>query len=41
MFALDALFVANAKDGAGGEIDIERNLALGEILAALNGRDGP
>ncbi|MCB1365281.1 MAG: hypothetical protein KDK02_14255, partial [Rhodobacteraceae bacterium] len=41
VFALDALFVANAKDGAGGEIDIERNLALGEILAALNGRDGP
>ncbi|GHF63559.1 virulence factor SrfC family protein [Seohaeicola zhoushanensis] len=37
VFALDALFVANAKDGAGGAIDIEQNLALGRILGALNG----
>ena len=40
VFALDALFVANAKDGAGGEIDIEQNLALGRILGALNGNGG-
>jgi len=35
VFALDALFAANAKDGEGGEINIEQNLALGRILAAL------
>ena len=35
VFALDAMFQANAKDGAGGEIDIEQNLALGRILAGL------
>ncbi|TMV12738.1 virulence factor SrfC family protein [Arenibacterium halophilum] len=35
VFALDAMFQANAKDGAGGEIDIEQNLALGRILAQL------
>lgn len=38
VFALDAMFVANAKDGAGGEINIEQNLKLGDILSALNGR---
>lgn len=38
VFALDAVFVANAKDGAGGEINIEQNLRLGQILTALNGR---
>ena len=38
VFALDALFTANAKDGAGGEINIEQNLALGKILGALDGR---
>jgi hypothetical protein len=38
VFALDAVFAANAKDGAGGEINIEQNLALGRILAALPGR---
>ncbi|WP_425043965.1 virulence factor SrfC family protein [Primorskyibacter sp. S87] len=35
-FALDALFVANAKDGAGNEINIDQNLALGAILAELD-----
>ena len=35
VFALDAMFQANAKDGTGGEIDIEQNLALGRILAGL------
>lgn len=38
VFALDAVFVANAKDGAGGEINIEQNLRLGRILAALQGQ---
>ena len=38
VFALDALFQANARDGAGGEINIEQNLALGRILGALTGR---
>lgn len=38
VFALDALFVANAKDGAGGAVNIEQNLRLGEILAGLRGR---
>ncbi|MFC3117672.1 virulence factor SrfC family protein [Jhaorihella thermophila] len=38
VFALDALFEANAKDGVGGEIDIDQNLALGEILAGLEAR---
>ncbi len=37
-FALDALFEANARDGIGGEIDIDQNLALGEILAGLEAR---
>lgn len=38
VFALDALFEANARDGIGGEIDIDQNLALGEILAGLEAR---
>lgn len=38
VFALDALFEANAKDGIGGEIDIEQNLRLGRILGALEGQ---
>lgn len=38
VFGLDALFEANAKDGIGGEIDIEQNLRLGRILAALDGQ---
>ena len=38
VFALDAVFVANAKDGVGGEINVEQNLALGKILGALDGR---
>ncbi|MHA6262504.1 virulence factor SrfC family protein [Arenibacterium sp. CAU 1754] len=37
VFALDAVFEANAKDGVGGEINIEQNIALGRILGALNG----
>ena len=39
VFALDAVFAANAKDGIGGEVNIEQNLALGRILAALQGRE--
>ena len=39
VFALDAVFTANAKDGAGGEINIEQNLALGRILSALPGQN--
>ena len=38
VYALDAVFEANAKDGAGGEIDVEQNLALGRILGALEGQ---
>ncbi|MBK0326927.1 hypothetical protein I5535_06415 [Rhodobacteraceae bacterium F11138] len=38
VFALDAAVAANARDGVGGEIDIEQNLRLGQILTALNGR---
>jgi hypothetical protein len=38
VFALDAVFVANAKDGENGEINIEQNLRLGELLNALSGR---
>ncbi|MFK7754133.1 MAG: virulence factor SrfC family protein [Sedimentitalea sp.] len=38
VFALDAVFVANAKDGAGGEVNIEQNLRLGAILGGLNGQ---
>lgn len=37
VFALDAVFAANARDGIGGEVDIEQNLALGRILSALRG----
>ncbi|WP_424986230.1 virulence factor SrfC family protein [Microbulbifer sp. S227A] len=37
VFALDAVALANAKDGVGGEINIEQNLRLGEILASLTG----
>ncbi|MFT7594417.1 MAG: hypothetical protein ACI8R4_001738 [Paracoccaceae bacterium] len=38
VFALDAVFAANALDGAGGEINIDQNLALGRILGALSGQ---
>lgn len=38
VFALDAVFEANARDGAGGEINIDQNLALGRILGALKGQ---
>ncbi|MDK3075219.1 virulence factor SrfC family protein [Sedimentitalea sp. JM2-8] len=38
VFALDAVFVANAKDGENGEINIEQNLRLGDLLNALSGR---
>ncbi|GGH21311.1 hypothetical protein SAMN05444007_102443 [Cribrihabitans marinus] len=40
VFALDALFVANAKDGLGGQLNLEQNLRLGRILDALGGSDG-
>lgn len=35
VFALDAVALSNAKDGVGGEINIEQNLRLGQILASL------
>lgn len=38
VFALDDVVVANAKDGVGGEINIEQNLRLGRILGALSGQ---
>ena len=38
VYGLEAVFVANAKDGAGGEINIEQNMALGGILNALQER---
>ncbi len=38
VFALDAMFVANAKDGADGAINIEQNLRLGKLINALEGR---
>jgi len=38
VFALDAVFAANARDGAGGEVNIDQNLALGRILGALAGQ---
>lgn len=38
VFGLDLLFEANAKDGTGGQINIEQNLRLGRILADLKGR---
>lgn len=37
VFALDAIVLANAKDGVGGEINIEQNLVLGRLLDALSG----
>ncbi|MCL6283941.1 putative virulence factor [Ruegeria sp. 2012CJ41-6] len=40
VFGLDAMFVANAKDGLGGQVDVDQNLALGRILGALNGQGG-
>ncbi|MEM9433022.1 MAG: virulence factor SrfC family protein [Pseudomonadota bacterium] len=39
VFALDAMFVANAKDTGGGEVDIEQNLRIGKILNILEGRE--
>lgn len=38
VFALEAMFIANAKDGDNGEINIEQNLKLGRILQGLEGR---
>ena len=35
VFALDALFVGNAKDGDAGSINIEQNLKIGEVVAGL------
>ena len=35
VFSLHALFAANAKDGDAGEVNIEQNLKLGEILSRL------
>ena len=38
VFALEALFVANAKDGLGGQINVDQNLRLGRILSDLVGQ---
>ncbi|WP_444461327.1 putative virulence factor [Rhodobacter capsulatus] len=38
-FALDAVMDANARDGLGGDIDIEQNLRLGAILEGMH-REG-
>lgn len=38
VFALEALFVANAKDGLGGQINVDQNLRLGRILSDLTGQ---
>lgn len=35
VYALDALMVANAKDTEAGEVNIEQNLMLGQILSGL------
>lgn len=35
VFALDAMCVANAKDGEGGSVNIEQNLRLGSVLGEL------
>lgn len=40
VFALDAMFVANAKDMGSGDLDIEQNLRIGRILGALDGHGG-
>jgi hypothetical protein len=37
VFSLEAMFIANAKDGDNGEINIEQNLKLGRILQGLGG----
>ncbi|TKD17781.1 hypothetical protein FBT96_12675, partial [Rhodobacter capsulatus] len=39
-FALDAVMDANARDGLGGDIDIEQNLRLGAILAGMQREGG-
>jgi len=38
-FALEAIFVANAKDGDAGTVDIAQNLLLGAVLTALRVKD--
>ncbi|SLN48803.1 Putative bacterial virulence factor [Falsiruegeria litorea R37] len=38
VFAIEAMFVANAKDGLGGQINVDQNLRLGRILADLAGQ---
>lgn len=40
VFALDALFVENAKDGEAGTVNIEQNIRLGSVLAALSTTTG-
>lgn len=36
VYMLDTLFVGNAKDTASGEIDIEQNMAIGEVITDLS-----
>ncbi|WP_164660982.1 virulence factor SrfC family protein [Tropicibacter sp. Alg240-R139] len=38
VFAIEALFVDNAKDGLGGQINVDQNLRLGRILSELAGQ---
>lgn len=38
-FALEAVFIGNAKDGDSGSVNIEQNLALGAVVAALRDKD--
>lgn len=39
-FAMDAMFVANARDGLAGQVNIDQNLRLGRIIGALAGPAG-
>ncbi|MGC9418090.1 MAG: virulence factor SrfC family protein, partial [Rhodovulum sp.] len=39
VFALDGMFVANAKDSGAGQVNVEQNLRLGEILQQF-GQEG-
>ncbi|MEO0344463.1 MAG: virulence factor SrfC family protein [Pseudomonadota bacterium] len=40
VFALEALFVANAKDGESGSVNIEQNMKLGQVLSGLKSPSG-
>ncbi|MEM1232640.1 MAG: virulence factor SrfC family protein [Pseudomonadota bacterium] len=40
VFALETLFVGNAKDGEGGAVNIEQNLKIGEVISGLGATTG-